>query len=326
MCSGGDEGCCRFRGGCVHCLGWTLIVLGIVGAVLAVVLDVLYAQYFFAPITMINGPIWGGVFVIVTGGLAVCSGRNPEKKGKMVAALVLSIFATMAAMCVWILAMLGLFIDGPQCGFFRRGPDRWFSGYLYSWYGLEEEDDWKNINCTPAYALHALLIVIGLLEVALALAVSIMSCCGTCCAPRNETQGAAYTSDGQQVIIIQGGAGPGQPSPQPGQKPYPVQQLPTGQQQLYPGQQPPYPVQPSPGQQPPYQLQPIPGQQPPYPGQQPSYPVQPAPGQQPYPVQQQVPYPVQPQVQYSAPPPDQSGAVPSAPAPSYDDAVKGEKI
>ncbi|XP_066266833.1 uncharacterized protein [Branchiostoma lanceolatum] len=292
MCGG--DGCCRFRCGCVHCLGWALIVLGSVGAILAVVLDALYAQYFFAPITMINGPLWGGVFVIITGGLAVCSGKNPNQKGKMVAVVVMSIFATMAAICVWVLALLGLLIDGPQCEYYRRGPDSWFSWSSYDHWGVPP-DSWKDINCSPAYALHALLIVIGLLEVALSLAVSIMSCCGTCCAPRDDTQGAVYRTDGQQVIIIQGGAGPGQPSPQPGQKPYPVQQMPA-QQQLYHGQQPLYPGQPSPGQQPSYQIQPVgPGQQPypiqPSPGQQP-YPVQPSPGQQPYPVQQQVLYPV----------------------------------
>ncbi|XP_078693862.1 uncharacterized protein LOC144923330 [Branchiostoma floridae x Branchiostoma belcheri] len=290
MCCGESGGCCRFRGGCVHCLGWGLIVLGVVGAVLAVVLDVLYAQYWFAPITLINAPIWAGVFVIVTGGLAVCSGRNPDKKGKMVAVLVLSIFATMAATCVWILAVIGVFIDGAQCEYFRQSP---------SYYWNLKRGSLRDMGCTPAYAVHAVLIVIGLLEVAFALAVSIMSCCGTCCAPRDDTQGAVYRADGQQVIIVQGGAGPGQPSPQPGHKPYPVQQMPA--QQVYPGQQQLYPGQPSPGQQP--------------------YPVQPSPGQQPpYPVQQQ-PYP---QVQYSAPPPEQNSAIPSAPAPSYSEAVKGE--
>ncbi|XP_066288005.1 uncharacterized protein [Branchiostoma lanceolatum] len=316
MCCGAG-GSCKYKGTCIRNLGWTLIVLGVVGFILAVIADGVYAGYPFAVVHHISAPIWGGVFIIIAGGLAVCGGNNPDNACQRIALLIMSIFGIIAAFVIWIMASVGLSVDGSQCDFFKKGPcDRsyqygyglydncgWWSDYWYDMY-----PNWRDIDCGGIKALHALQLLLGLTETVVMFIVSIRTCCGTCRNCCDSTQ-----QPPTHAIIYQ----PGQPLQQqmhsgviimqtaPGAPPgltYPGQQLaynPQAQPGVYPAQPQPgaYPAQPQPGG---YPAQPQPG----------AYPAQPQPGAYPGPQPspyhtQAVSYPTQmaPPATVSEPPP-----------------------
>ncbi|XP_035681342.1 protein shisa-4-like isoform X1 [Branchiostoma floridae] len=297
-CCGGS---CKYKGTCIRNLGWALIVLAVIGVILAAIADGVYAGYPFAVVHHISAPIWGGAFIIVAGGLAVCGGKSPENACLRISLLVMSIFAIMFAIVIWIIAAIGLGVDGTQCDWFVEGPCKgdnnwdwncgWWSDYWYDLY-----PNWRDIDCGGIKALHALQLLLGLAETVLMFIVSIRTCCGTC---RNCCEGTQQPPT--HAIVYQ----PGQPLPQqvhsgviimqtaPGGQPYAVQQ-PAYNPQAQPGS---YPMQPQAG---PYPTQPQPGSYPtqPQPG---SYPTQPQPGTYPaqpqagaYPGTQPGPYPAQP--------------------------------
>ncbi|XP_066288003.1 uncharacterized protein [Branchiostoma lanceolatum] len=308
-CCGGS---CKYKGTCIRNLGWTLIVLGVVGFILAVIADGVYAGYPFAIVHHISTPIWGGVFIIIAGGLAVCGGNNPDNACQRIALLIMSIFGIIFAMTIWIMASVGLANDGNQCEWFKLGPcDKndphnyynYNCGWWYDyWYDLYP--NWRDIDCGGIKALHALQLVLGLTETVVMFIVSIRACCGTCChSTQQPPTHAIIYQPGQPlqqqmhsgVIIMQTvpGAPPGQP--------YAGQQLvynPQAQPGVYPGQPQPgaYPAQPQPGA---YPAQPQPGAYPgqPLPGANPgqpqpvAYPAQSQPGV--YPGSQPSPYPTQ---------------------------------
>ncbi|CAH1267836.1 LGALS3 [Branchiostoma lanceolatum] len=310
MCCGAG-GCCEYKGTCIRNLGWTLIVLGVVGVILAVIADGVYAGYPFATLHHVSTPIWGGVFIIIPGGLAVCGGKNPDNACRRIALLVMSIFGIMFAMIIWIMASLGLAIDGNECDRFKLGPcDKndhydygcsWWDDYWYRLY-----PNWRDIDCGGIKALHALQLVLGLTETVVMFIVSIRACCGTCrncCDSTQQPPTHAFIYQPGQPLQQQMHSGgfimqtvPGAP---PGQ-PYAGQQLvynPQAQPGAYPGQPQPgvYPAQPQPGV---YPAQPQPG----------AYPAQPQPGA--YPGSQPSPYPTQ-----AGSYPTQAGSYPAQMAP-----------
>eukprot|EP00058_Branchiostoma_floridae_P026172 XP_002611662.1 hypothetical protein BRAFLDRAFT_117104 [Branchiostoma floridae] len=118
-CCGGS---CKYKGTCIRNLGWALIVLAVIGVILAAIADGVYAGYPFAVVHHISAPIWGGAFIIVAGGLAVCGGKSPENACLRISLLVMSIFAIMFAIVIWIIAAIGLGVDGTQCDWFVEGP------------------------------------------------------------------------------------------------------------------------------------------------------------------------------------------------------------
>ncbi|XP_078602196.1 uncharacterized protein LOC144876597 isoform X2 [Branchiostoma floridae x Branchiostoma japonicum] len=270
-----EEGCCgncKYEGTCIRNLGWALVVLGVIGAILAVIADGVYAGYPFAVVHFISAPIWGGVFIIVAGGLAVCGGNSPENACLRIALLVMSIFGINFAFVIWIVATIGLTVDGPNCEWSILDPN------------------WRFVDCGGIYALHGLQLLLGLTETVLMFIVSIRACCGTCC--KNCCDGTQQPPTHAHVYQ------PGQPLPQQGYSGEILVQTVPGAPpgQPYAGQQPGYNPQAQPGS---YPTQPQPGSYPtqPQPG---SYPTQPQPGS----------YPTQgmPQPTVSEPPPYNMGA------------------
>eukprot|EP00058_Branchiostoma_floridae_P026173 XP_002611663.1 hypothetical protein BRAFLDRAFT_63661 [Branchiostoma floridae] len=185
-----EEGCCgncKYEGTCIRNLGWALVVLGVIGAILAVIADGVYP---FAVVHFISAPIWGGVFIIVAGGLAVCGGNSPENACLRIALLVMSIFGINFAFVIWIVAIIGLTVDGPNCEWSILDPN------------------WRSVDCGGIYALHGLQLLLGLTETVLMFIVSIRACCGTCC--KNCCDGTQQPPTHAHVYQ------PGQPLPQQG--------------------------------------------------------------------------------------------------------------
>ncbi|XP_078683811.1 uncharacterized protein LOC144917520 [Branchiostoma floridae x Branchiostoma belcheri] len=279
-CCEGEAGCCgkscKYKGPCIRNLGWALIVLAVIGAILAVVADGVYAGYPFAIVHHISAPIWGGAFIIVAAGLAVCGGNRPDNACLRISLLVMSIFGIMFAVVIWIIAAIGIGSDGNQCDWFMLGPcdpgDHywnsncgWWSDYWYRLY-----PNWRSIDCSGIKALHALQLILGLTETVLMFIVSIRTCCGTC---RNCCKGTQQPPT--HAIIYQ----PGQPIPQQVHSGVIIMQTvpgaPAGQQPAYNPQAQPgaYPAQPQPGS---YPAQPgsYPAQAGTYPTQGGTYPTQ----------------------------------------------------
>ncbi|KAI8502978.1 hypothetical protein Bbelb_196800 [Branchiostoma belcheri] len=215
-CCEGEAGCCgkscKYKGPCIRNLGWALIVLAVIGAILAVVADGVYAGYPFAIVHHISAPIWGGAFIIVAAGLAVCGGNNPDNACLRISLLVMSIFGIMFAVVIWIIAAIGIGSDGNQCDWFMLGPcdpdEPYWSSYNCGWwsdYWYDLYPNWRSIDCSGIKALHALQLILGLAETVLMFIVSIRTCCGTC---RNCCKGTQQPPT--HAIIYQ----PGQPLPQ----------------------------------------------------------------------------------------------------------------
>ncbi|XP_019621759.1 PREDICTED: uncharacterized protein LOC109468002 [Branchiostoma belcheri] len=186
-CKGGCcDGRCKYNGPLIRKLGWASIVLAVIGAVVAAVADGVYAGYPFATFLHISAPIWGGAFIIITGGLAVCGGNNPGSSSLRTALLVMSIFGTLSAIAIWIIAMAGQAVDGISCGQFVQGPHTCRGQTLKTCVGGVWEDnwyelfpDWRSVNCAAVRALHWLQLILGLVETLLMLIINARSCCGT---------------------------------------------------------------------------------------------------------------------------------------------------
>ncbi|CAH1268729.1 Hypp3961 [Branchiostoma lanceolatum] len=96
----------------VHGLGWTLVVLGTISTVLGTAaVATMAAKGQPTYMHYIAGPIWSGVFVLITGILGVCSGKKPTNKCLIVAFMVLGIFTILATFCSFGLAVTGAIID-----------------------------------------------------------------------------------------------------------------------------------------------------------------------------------------------------------------------
>ncbi|XP_035681345.1 uncharacterized protein LOC118419141 [Branchiostoma floridae] len=261
--------CCSEFGSCggsyKYNLGWALIVLGVVGFILAVIADGVYAGYPFAGVHHISAPIWGGIFIIVAGGLAVRGEKSPDNACLSIALLVMSIFGIIAAFGIFVIAAAGQGIDGIRCDQFVSGPcdrdggtpheidgqiiytHRCSDYWSDNWYDLFP--DWRSVNCWGVRILHILQILLGLAETVLMFIVSVRTCrgaCRNCCDGTQQppTHAIVYQPPGERLaqqvhygeIIVQTA---------PGGQPY------AGQQRAQPGPYPTLAVPPPPVSEPP---------------------------------------------------------------------------
>ncbi|KAI8504132.1 hypothetical protein Bbelb_182000 [Branchiostoma belcheri] len=80
-------------GKCMRRMGWTLVVMGFPSITLGIAADVTFASMGdnWETLHYISAPIWNGVFVVITGILAIKSGKRPTSKDLIVMAFVAAI-------------------------------------------------------------------------------------------------------------------------------------------------------------------------------------------------------------------------------------------
>ncbi|XP_019626128.1 PREDICTED: uncharacterized protein LOC109471285 isoform X1 [Branchiostoma belcheri] len=215
----------------IHGLGWTLLVLGTLSIILGTAAVATMASKNRPTfLTYIAGPIWSGIFVLITGILGVVSGKKPTNKCLIVAFMVLGIFTILATFCSFGLAVTGAIVD--SC--YRH----WLDYPDYHDYVFPSDYDYYNGTATnfttvhyfdldrhppepvPGYsnrddctttarALHGVNALLAFAELVLGFVVSIMCCCGLCSATNtpNVIYGpgvapAQIMSDGQGGFIL----------------------------------------------------------------------------------------------------------------------------
>ncbi|XP_019626135.1 PREDICTED: uncharacterized protein LOC109471285 isoform X7 [Branchiostoma belcheri] len=203
----------------IHGLGWTLLVLGTLSIILGTAAVATMASKNRPTfLTYIAGPIWSGIFVLITGILGVVSGKKPTNKCLIVAFMVLGIFTILATFCSFGLAVTGAIVD--SC--YRH----WLDYPDYHDYVFPSDYDYYNGTATnfttvhyfdldrhppepvPGYsnrddctttarALHGVNALLAFAELVLGFVVSIMCCCGLCSATNTPIM-----SDGQGGFIL----------------------------------------------------------------------------------------------------------------------------
>ncbi|XP_066285825.1 membrane-spanning 4-domains subfamily A member 8-like isoform X1 [Branchiostoma lanceolatum] len=170
-------------------LGWALVVLGSLSIVLGSAADAVFSSMqvltFFH---YASGPIWSGVFVVVTGILGIFSAKHPTNKCLISGFLVLAIFSILStATCIG-LGGIGIILDASYC-------------YTYEYRG----DLYIRVYCDKeAIALHVVAMVLALAELVMAFVASIMSCCGLATPRSNTNQIVIYTSAPGTGVLVQG--------------------------------------------------------------------------------------------------------------------------
>ncbi|KAI8514689.1 hypothetical protein Bbelb_072800 [Branchiostoma belcheri] len=159
-----------YNGRYIQGLGWALVVLGSLSIVLGSVADAVFST--MQVLTFFHyssGPIWSGVFVVVTGILGIFSGKHANNKCLISAFLVLAIFSILStATCIG--------LAGDYC-------------------------------TTESTALHGVAILLAAAELVMSFVASIMSCCGLATPSSNTSPMVIYTSaaPGTAVQTSQGG-------------------------------------------------------------------------------------------------------------------------
>ncbi|XP_078679024.1 uncharacterized protein LOC144914743 [Branchiostoma floridae x Branchiostoma belcheri] len=147
-----------YNGKCMRRMGWTLVVMGFLSITLGIAADVTFAYNGDSRETFhyISAPIWNGVFVVITGALAINSGKRPTSTDLMIAVMVLGICTILTALCCFSLAIVG-------------------SIYMYSSYF----DECNDINgYCASFPLHVVNALLTLPEIVMAYVAAIMPCCG----------------------------------------------------------------------------------------------------------------------------------------------------
>ncbi|XP_019633744.1 PREDICTED: uncharacterized protein LOC109477126 [Branchiostoma belcheri] len=182
-----------YNGRYIQGLGWALVILGSLSIVLGSVADAIFST--MQVLTFFHyssGPIWSGVFVVVTGILGIFSGKHANNKCLISAFLVLAIFSILStATCIG-LAGIGIILDGNYC-----------YTYIYDDQGRYIRD----YCTTESTALHGVAILLAAAELVMSFVASIMSCCGLATPSSNTSPMVIYTSaaPGTAVQASQGG-------------------------------------------------------------------------------------------------------------------------
>ncbi|KAI8499839.1 hypothetical protein Bbelb_221560 [Branchiostoma belcheri] len=161
-----------YNGRYIQGLSWALVVLGSLSIVLGSVADAIFST--MQVLTFFHyssGPIWSGVFVVVTGILGIFSGKHANNKCLISAFLVLAIFSILStATCIG--------LAGDYC-------------------------------TTESTALHGVAILLATAELVMSFVASIMSCCGI--GPTVGRIGRAGTEGDTEytVMVIYTSAAPG---------------------------------------------------------------------------------------------------------------------
>ncbi|XP_035681766.1 uncharacterized protein LOC118419480 isoform X2 [Branchiostoma floridae] len=201
-------------------LGWTLVVLGTVSTILGTAAIAAMASREQATyLHYIAGPVWSGLFVLITGILGVLSGKKPTNRCLIVAFMVLGIFTILSTFCSFGLAVSGAIIDScyvysPWHRDFHHDyvdyiipPDYGYNGTASNYTRPVPDIDYGDVSplrvysddagcTTAAKALHGVSALLALAELVLGFVVSIMCCCGLC------NTGAPQVSGGQGGFIL----------------------------------------------------------------------------------------------------------------------------
>ncbi|XP_019633806.1 PREDICTED: uncharacterized protein LOC109477179 [Branchiostoma belcheri] len=149
-----------YNGKCMRRMGWNLVVMGFLSITLGIAADATFASMGdnWETFHYISAPIWNGVFVVITGILAINSGNRPTSKDLMIAVMVLGICTILTALCCFSLAIVGS---------------------IYSSYDYDYDDGCNDFNgyCAP-FPLYVVNALLTLPEVVMAFAAAIMPCCG----------------------------------------------------------------------------------------------------------------------------------------------------
>eukprot|EP00058_Branchiostoma_floridae_P011822 XP_002597310.1 hypothetical protein BRAFLDRAFT_118181 [Branchiostoma floridae] len=126
-------------------MGWTLVVMGSLNIILGIAADAAFASMgAFTIFHYISAPIWNGIFVVITGILAISSGKKPTNKGLMVGLMILGIFTIMSAVCCFSLGIVGSIVDS-SCGYgWGYGYGSWSCHHALLWAG-----NFKQPPCCP---------------------------------------------------------------------------------------------------------------------------------------------------------------------------------
>ncbi|XP_078603052.1 uncharacterized protein LOC144877052 isoform X2 [Branchiostoma floridae x Branchiostoma japonicum] len=223
-------------------LGWTLVVLGTVSTILGTAaIAAMASRGHDTYMHYIAGPVWSGLFVMITGILGVVSGKKPTNRCLIVAFMVLGIFTILSTFCSFGLAVSGAMIDSCNPPWHRDyhhdyhydyedyiiPPDYDYNGTAWNYTRPAPYIDYGGVpppvnnddsRCTTASkALHGVSALLALAELVLGFGVSIMCCCGLC------DTGAPHAIYGPGVAptqLMSGGQGgfillQAVPSPQP---------------------------------------------------------------------------------------------------------------
>ncbi|XP_019633802.1 PREDICTED: uncharacterized protein LOC109477176 [Branchiostoma belcheri] len=185
-----------YNGKYMHGMGWALVVMGSLNIILGIAADAAFASMrAYTTIHYVGAPIWNGIFVVITGILAINSGKKPTSNGLMVAVMVLGILTIISAICCFALGVGGAITDT----YYRHEICQYRYGY----------------SCASAsIALHVVNALLAFAEVVMAFVAAIMPCGGlTCCRVGNNP------NDAPVVVYNQQG-----PNMSPGQAAYVIMQ------------------------------------------------------------------------------------------------------
>ncbi|XP_019633801.1 PREDICTED: uncharacterized protein LOC109477175 [Branchiostoma belcheri] len=174
-----------YNGKYMHGMGWTLVVMGSLNIILGIAADAAFGSMgAYAIEHYVSAPIWNGIFVVITGILAINSGKKPTSKGLMVAVMVLGIFTIITAIGCFVIAFGGAASERYICPYYDD-----IYGYIRYRYGCD----------SASIALHVVNAVLAFTEVVMAFVAAIMPCCGlACCRLRNNPNDAPVVVYNQQ--------------------------------------------------------------------------------------------------------------------------------
>ncbi|XP_035696224.1 uncharacterized protein LOC118429717 [Branchiostoma floridae] len=180
---------CKNNGHGMFGLGVALVSLGALSTVLGIAAAAAFPADYYS---RISGPIWAGAFVVITGTMGIMAGRNFKREGAPTgftpAFLTLSIIGIFVALSqvsvsgaavTW--ACLVVDLQQTLSGAFNNvfvteGYDSWGNGDVMP-YGSQESGD---SNCSTMIALHYTCLALGLVEMILCFASSIVGCVVGC--------------------------------------------------------------------------------------------------------------------------------------------------
>ncbi|XP_066291340.1 uncharacterized protein [Branchiostoma lanceolatum] len=159
---------CKNNGHAMFGLGVTLASLGALSAVLGIAAVAAFPADYYS---RISGPIWAGVFTVITGVMGIMAGRNFNREGAptgftpaFLTLSIIGIFVALAQVCVSGTAVTWacFFVVDLQQSFSNA-----FDNIVY-------------LSCSTMIALHYTCLALGLLEMVLCFVSSIFGCVVGC--------------------------------------------------------------------------------------------------------------------------------------------------
>ncbi|KAI8500999.1 hypothetical protein Bbelb_210940 [Branchiostoma belcheri] len=185
---------CKNNGHVMFGLGVTLVILGSLSTVLGIAAAAAFQRDYYS---RISGPIWAGVFVVITGAMGIMAGRNFKREGAPVgftpAFLTLSIIGIFVALgqvsvsgaaAAWSCVVVGLeqeLSNALDNIFVTKSYNSWDDSYVKPYDTSASDGDYIGYSyCSAMVALHYTCLALGLLEMVLCFASSIVGCVVGC--------------------------------------------------------------------------------------------------------------------------------------------------